>query len=413
MVEVVKLKNGVTVVLDKIPFIRSVAFGVFVKNGSRDEDENNNGISHFIEHMMFKGTEKRTAKQIADDIDSIGGQINAYTTKEYTCYYTRTLDIHFDVAFDVLSDMYFNSLFSDEEIKKERKVIIEEINMYEDMPEEVGFDLLQSEIWKGNSLGYPILGTVKSISGFNESIIKEYYAKHYCCDNTVLALAGNFEKEKVLDKIEKYFGGFESSLEKSTVYKKPDYFKSNVKKEKDIEQLHLTLTFPGVKGGSDESYILAIINTIFGGGMSSRLFQKIREENGLAYTIYSFPSSYVDCGLFSIYAGLGSNQFEKVYELVLKEISDFKNEKITKEQLYKTKEQLKSNFILSFENSSSRASNIGRNMLLLNRVNEVDDIINKVDGINLEQVYYLIDKIFNFDDMSISVAGRNVDKINI
>ena len=154
MVEVVKLKNGVTVVLDKIPFIRSVAFGVFVKNGSRDEDENNNGISHFIEHMMFKGTEKRTAKQIADDIDSIGGQINAYTTKEYTCYYTRTLDIHFDVAFDVLSDMYFNSLFSDEEIKKERKVIIEEINMYEDMPEEAGFDLLQGEIWKGNSLGY-------------------------------------------------------------------------------------------------------------------------------------------------------------------------------------------------------------------------------------------------------------------
>ncbi len=194
MVEVVKLKNGVTVVLDKIPFIRSVAFGVFVKNGSRDEDENNNGISHFIEHMMFKGTEKRTAKQIADDIDSIGGQINAYTTKEYTCYYTRTLDIHFDVAFDVLSDMYFNSLFSDEEIKKERKVIIEEINMYEDMPEEAGFDLLQGEIWKGNSLGYPILGTVKSISEFNESIIKEYYAKHYRCDNTVLGVGGDFFK---------------------------------------------------------------------------------------------------------------------------------------------------------------------------------------------------------------------------
>ncbi len=415
MVEVVKLKNGITIVLEKISFVRSVSFGIFVKNGSRNESEKTNGISHFIEHMMFKGTKKRTAKQIADDIDSVGGQINAYTTKEYTCYYTRTLDTHFNVAFDVLKDMYFNSLFSDDDIKKERKVIIEEINMYEDTPEEVGYDLLQSEIWKGNSIGYPILGTVKSISEFNEDIIKGYYKEHYRPDNTVLALAGNFDRDMVIDEIDKYFGNFESlSLSESeNVYHIPEYFKSSIKKEKDIEQVHLTLCFPGVQSGSDESYILAIVNTIFGGGMSSKLFQKIREEHGLAYTVYSFLSNFVDTGLFSIYSGLNPSQFDQVYSLILKEISDFKKEKITEAQLLKTKEQLKSNFILSLESSSSRASNIGRSMLILNKVNEVDDIIKKVDKITLEQVYSIIDKIFDLNNLSVSVVGRNVEKFNV
>jgi len=415
MVEIVKLKNGVTIVLERISFVRSVSFGIFVKNGSRNETEKTNGISHFIEHMMFKGTEKRTAKQIADDIDSIGGQINAYTTKEYTCYYTRTLDTHFNVAFDVLKDMYFNSLFSDEDIKKERKVIIEEINMYEDTPEELGYDLLQSEIWKGNSIGYPILGTVKSISEFNENIIKEYYKEHYRPDNTVLALAGNFDRDAVVYEIDKYFGKFQTSRpsESDEIYSKPEYFKSIVRKEKDIEQTHLTLCFPGVQSGSDESYILAIVNTVFGGGMSSKLFQKIREEHGLAYTVYSFLSNFVDTGLFSVYAGLNPNQFDQVYSLILKEISDFKREKITETQLVKIKEQLKSNFILSLESSSSRASNIGRSMLILNKVNEVDDIIRKVDKITLEQVYVLIDKIFNLDNLSVSVVGRNIEKLNV
>ena len=170
MVEVIKLDNGITVVMEKMPSVRSVSFGIFVKNGSRNENNKTNGISHFIEHLMFKGTKNRSAKQIADDMDSVGGQINAYTTKEYTCYYTKTLDTHFDMALDVLADMYFNSLFSDEDISKERNVIIEEINMYEDAPEEVGYDILQGAIWKGNSLSFPILGTEKSISGFDNEI---------------------------------------------------------------------------------------------------------------------------------------------------------------------------------------------------------------------------------------------------
>ena len=415
MVEVIKLDNGITVVMEKMPSVRSVSFGIFVKNGSRNENNKTNGISHFIEHLMFKGTKNRSAKQIADDMDSVGGQINAYTTKEYTCYYTKTLDTHFDMALDVLADMYFNSLLSDEDISKERNVIIEEINMYEDAPEEVGYDILQGAIWKGNSLSFPILGTEKSISGFDNVSIKNYYREHYRTDNTVLSVAGNFEKDKIIDEIKKYFGKFESldkeTILKNSVYEKPSYFKSDVKKEKDIEQLHLTMCFPGVKVGSDESYALAAVNTIFGGGMSSRLFQRIREERGLVYTVYSFSSNFSDSGIFGIYAALSPNHFNQVYELILNEISELKKEKITKEQLAKTKEQLKSNFILSLENSSSRSSNIGRSMLLLNKINEVDDIIEKVNGVSLENVENIIEKIFNLENMSISLVGRNIEKI--
>ncbi len=410
MAEIVKLKNGVTVVLEKMPFVRSVAFGVFVKNGSRNENEKTNGISHFIEHTMFKGTKNRTAKQIADDIDAVGGQINAFTAKEYTCYYTRTLDTHFDIAVDVLADMYFNSLFSDDDIKKERQVIIEEINMYEDTPEEVGYDLLQYEVWKNNSLGLPILGTEKSISNFNSDIIKKYYDSHYCTNNTVLALAGNFDKKAVLETLEERFGNFNRKAEEFDIYDKPEYFKVNVKKEKDIEQLHLTMCFPGFEIGSEEAYTLTAINAVFGGGMSSRLFQKIREENGLAYTVYSFLSNFINTGLFNIYAGLNPSQFEQVYGLILKEIESFKKEKISKEQLQKTKEQLKSNYILSLENSSSRTSNIGKTMLLLNRVNTFDDIINKINNITVEKVDSVIDSVFDLDKMSISLVGRNPDK---
>jgi len=415
MVDVVKLDNGIIVVMEKMPSVRSVSFGIFVKNGSRNESDKTNGISHFIEHLMFKGTENRTAKQIADDMDSVGGQINAYTTKEYTCYYTKTLDTHFDVALDVLADMYFNSLFSDEDISKERNVIVEEINMYEDAPEEVGYDILQGKIWKGNSLAFPILGTVKSISEFDSLFIKNYYKEHYRTDNTVLSVAGNFEEDKVIDEIKKYFGNLESIdkeiVLKNSVYEKPKYFKSAVKKEKDIEQLHLTMCFPGVETGSDESYALAAVNTVFGGGMSSRLFQRIREEKGLVYTVYSFSSNFSDSGIFGIYAALTPNRFNQVYELILSEISELKKEKITKEQLIKTKEQLKSNFILSLENSASRSSNIGRSMLLLNKINEVDDIIEKVNNVSLENVENIIEKIFDLNNMSTSLVGRNVDKL--
>lgn len=410
MVDIIKLSNGLRVVMESIPFIRSISFGIFVKNGSRNENEETNGISHFIEHMLFKGTENRNAKQIAEEMDSVGGQINAYTTKEYTCYYTKTLDTHFDVALDVLADMFFNSKFDDTEIKKECNVILEEINMYEDAPEDLVYDELQYNIWKGNSLGYPILGTKETIPKFNHKVFKKYFNNNYCPSNTVISIAGNFEKESMIKKIESYFKDWQEE-ECSQQEEKVIYNPCIIKREKDIEQIHLCIAFPGIPLGDDNSYTLVALNTIFGGGMSSRLFQKIREENGLAYSVYSYNSNYRDTGLFTIYSGLNPSQVNSVVKLILNEINMLRTDKITEKQLSKTKEQMKSNFLLSLENSSNRMSSMGRSLLLLEKILSPDQLIKKIDDITVERLDGLIEKIFDFDKISSSIVGKvsNVD----
>lgn len=411
MVNTITLSNGVKIVLEKMPYVSSISFGIWVKNGSRNESEDTSGMSHFIEHMLFKGTDKRSAKDIAYEIDSIGGQINAYTTKEYTCYYTKTLNTHFDLALDVLSDMFFNSKFDDEEIKKEKNVILEEISMYEDTPEEVAHDLLQYNIWKDYALGLPILGSEKNINSFNSDNFKDYYNTNYHPQNTIIAISGNFDEDEIIKKIENCFGGFYRDKEyvgDSTVTK---YNSSIVTKEKDIEQLHIIAGFPGLPLGSDGTYTMAALNTIFGGGMSSRIFQKIREEHGLAYSVYSYHSSYKDVGLFSIYAGLNKSNAEDVLNYMVSEVKRLYTDKITKDQLNRTKEQIKSNYLLSLESSSSRMSSIGRSQLLLNRVLSQSDIINKIDSITIEKVYDVAEQVLNLDNMSLSVVG-NTNGIN-
>lgn len=403
--EVTTLENGLRVVLEDIPFVRSVSFGIWVKNGSRNEESATNGISHFIEHMLFKGTDKRTAKEIADAMDEIGGQVNAYTSKEYTCYYTRTLDSHFDVALDVLSDMFFNSRFDPADIKKEHNVIIEEINMYEDTPEDIVHDLLQYAVYKSGSLGLSILGTPESIGTFDQDSLKKYLTDHYVPDRTVIAVAGNLKDCNALDKIKETFGNFKDpDIQREKCGQK--YVPSFIKKEKDIEQVHLCLGFPGIASGTDESYAMAAVNTMLGGGMSSRLFQKIREEHGLAYSVYSYHTGFADTGLFAIYAALNPAQTGDVMELILEEVKTLFTEKITKSQLNKTKEQLKSNYILSLENVASRMNSIGRNLLMLDRVVTADELIQKIDAINLDAFYKLCDKVFMMDQMSLSVVGN-------
>lgn len=411
MVEIVKLSNGVQIVMEPISFIRSISFGIFVKNGSRNEDKDTNGISHFIEHMLFKGTENRNAKQIAEEMDSVGGQMNAYTTKEYTCYYTKTLDTHFDIAIDVLTDMFFNSKFDDTEIKKECNVILEEINMYEDAPEDLVYDELQYNIWKGNSLAYPILGTKETITRFDNKTFKKYLKCNYRPSNTVISVAGNFDKESMIKKIEAYFKDWKDE----ECYQKKEEVVYNpciIKKEKDIEQIHLCIAFPGIPLGDDDSYALVALNTIFGGGMSSRLFQRIREENGLAYSVYSYNSNYKDAGLFTIYSGLNPSQINSVVSLILNEINMLKTDKITEKQLKKTKEQMKSNFLLSLENSSNRMSSMGRSLLLLEKILTPDQLIEKINDVTIEKIDKLIERIFNFDKISASIVGK-VNNINL
>ena len=407
--EVITLDNGLRVILEDIPFVRSVSFGIWVKNGSRNEDKSTNGISHFIEHMLFKGTAKRSAKEIADVMDEIGGQVNAYTSKEHTCYYTRTLDTHFDIVLDVLSDMFFNSLFDQDDIQKERNVILEEISMYEDTPEDVVHELLQYAVYKNGSLGLSILGTDESISAFDHKHFKDYMQNHYVPETTVIAVAGNLSTCDALRKIKETFGGFsrvEDAKSDSLVHIPQHYNPAFIKKEKDIEQVHLCAGFPGIAVGTQDSYTMAAINTMLGGGMSSRLFQTIREEHGLAYSVYSYHTGFADTGLFAIYAALNPAQIGDVMHLILEEVRRLFTDKISKNQLDKTKEQLKSSYILSLESVASRMNSIGRNLLVLEKVITADELIQNIDKIDVDAFYELCEKVFKMDQLSLSVVGN-------
>jgi len=394
--------------MEAIPFVRSVSFGLWVRNGSRNESLQTNGMSHFIEHMMFKGTQKRTAMEIADTMDAVGGQLNAFTAKEYTCYFTRTLDTHFDVALDVITDMFFESKYDQAEIDKERNVILEEISMYEDTPEDLCVDLLQYHTFPQNPLGMSILGTPETIGSFQRDDFKSFLKAKYRPQNVVVAVAGNIDEKDVLEKITKAFEHFkDESNEADSV--NAVYSPGFSLKEKDIEQVHLCMGFPGIPTGLDDAYALAAVNTILGGGMSSRLFQKIREEHGLAYSIYSYNASYNDTGVFLVYAALNPTQIYDVLGLISQEIRGMFTNKITAEQLAKAKEQLKSNFLLSLENAASRMNSIGRTLLMLNKVVTPDELVTKIDAINMDMFYAVCDKILKMDQMSLSLVGKQVE----
>jgi predicted Zn-dependent peptidase len=394
--------------MEAIPFVRSVSFGVWVRNGSRNETPQNNGISHFIEHMLFKGTEKRTAAEIADVMDAVGGQLNAFTSKEYTCYFTRTLDTHFDVALDVLSDMFFNSTFDQQEVDRERGVILEEISMYEDTPEDLAVDLLQLKSFPGNPLGMSILGTPETIGSFTAEGFRDFMKARYSPKNVVIAVAGNINEAEVLEKITAAFGSYTGAPD---VFEEKEaiYVPGFSLREKDIEQVHLCMGFPGIKSGVDESYAMAAVNTILGGGMSSRLFQTIREKHGLVYTVYSYNANYYDTGIFVIYAALNPDNVHDVLNLVSQEVRGMLTNKITNEQLLKAKEQLKSNFLLSLENAASRMNSIGRTLLMLDKTITPDELVEKIDAIKLDSFFEICDRVFKPDQMSLSLVGKKVD----
>ncbi|HEX3028656.1 MAG TPA: pitrilysin family protein [Clostridia bacterium] len=400
------LKNGLRIVSEKIPHVRSVSVGIWIGTGSRDENLENNGISHFIEHMMFKGTEKRSAKDIAESIDNIGGQLNAFTGKECTCYYTKTLDTHLDISFDVLSDMLFNSKFSAKDIDIERKVILEEIGMYQDNPEELVHDVLIESAWDGNSLGYSILGTQNSLDKIDRKIIKSYIKNNYTPKNTVISVAGNFEDEKLIELVNKYFGNWKAEELASTEFDQAIFLPNVNIKEKETEQVHMCFGFNGIEHGNNKLYSLLAVNNIFGGGMSSRLFQEIREKKGLVYSIYSYPSSYKNAGLFTIYAGMNPLHVNKVINLVEQEIKKLKESGIAKEELEKSKEQLKGNYILGLESTSSRMNSIGKSELMLGKIFSPEENLKKISDVSLESVEEVIDNIFKEGKMSFAAVGN-------
>ena len=404
------LENGLTIIGEEIPYVKSISLGVWINAGSRIEDEEISGVSHFIEHMLFKGTRNRTSKQIASEIDNLGGQINAFTSKECTCYYVKLLDSHIDIGIDVLSDMILNSKFNEDDLDKERSVIIEELKMYEDSPEDLAYDLLTENIYKNDPLGMNIIGTEESLNRLNREKLLDYFNKYYVPNNSVIAISGNFNFDEIINKIEEKFKVWKKR-DVNVDIKKAEFKSCFLTKNKDIEQVNLAMSLEAVPIESDkEVYALAVINTVFGGSISSRLFQKIIEEKGLVYSIYSSQSLYRKCGELGIFASMSNEHLKEVYESIIEEIKIIKKYYLTDQEIKESKEQLKGSYILGLESTSSRMMSIGRALLLNNKVESTDDILKSIDNVDRETVKIVIDKIFNLDKLGVCIVGRDVEE---
>ncbi|MGF7186940.1 putative Zn-dependent peptidase [Desulfitispora alkaliphila] len=401
-----KLNNGIRIVTEEIPHVKSVVLGIWVKVGSRDETEEEHGLSHLLEHLMFKGTEKRTARQIGEELDAVGGQLNAFTAKEYTCYYCRVLDEHLDMGIDVLTDMFFNSTFKEKDIEREKKVVLEEIKMYEDAPDELIHDYFSQFVWANSTLGKPILGTMESVAGLNREKVLSYYNKHYRAPNIVVAVAGKVKHDDIVAKLKPIFEKVEigSSKKDDQVPTPNGGMNCN---ERKTEQLQICIGGPGLPQLDDNIYTLHLINNILGGGMSSRLFQEIREERGLAYSVYSYHSAFRDCGLFTVYAGTNPDNFDEVTTVVLEQFSKLKDELITDNELKKNKEQIKGNIYLGLENVSSRMSRLGKSELCYNRLISPSEVIEKVNAVSVDEIKELANEIFDTQKIAVSTVGAD------
>ncbi|MEC0135993.1 pitrilysin family protein [Paenibacillus macerans] len=388
-----QLKNGLRVVMEQIPTCRSVSFGIWVKTGSRNEQPEVGGISHFIEHMLFKGTERFSARDIAEQFDAIGGNVNAFTSKEYTCYYAKVLDEHLPIAVDVLADMFFRSLFDPEELRKEKNVIVEEISMYEDTPDDMVHDLVSQAAYGDHPLALPILGTEEKLRAMESDHLRAYMREHYTIENTVISVAGNID-DQVVELLEKYFGDFAIRGDRGSLAA-PDFLGDLKFYRKKTEQNHICLSFPGLPIGDEKQYAMTLLNNALGGGMSSRLFQEIREKRGLAYSVYSYHSSHADSGLFTVYAGTAPRQTKEVLELTKEILHDVSVNGITESELGKGKEQLKGSLILSLESTGSRMNRLGKNELMLGRHYTLDEMIARIEAVTMDDVNDVLGRMFS------------------
>jgi predicted Zn-dependent peptidase len=404
MVKLVTLDNNTQILTETVPHVRSVSIGFFVDIGSRYEQPEMNGSSHFIEHLMFKGTSRRSAKDIAEELDAVGGQLNAFTTKEYTCYYARVLDEHFGLAVDLLGDMLFASKFDPLDIDRERNVILEEIKMYEDTPDELVHDIFASSIWRGHPLGQPIIGTAGVINGLTREKLFDYYKKHYNPGRMIVAVAGNISHEAAMKKLRPIFEN-KAGQGRPRQVDIPAAQRQVVCRSKDTEQVHLCVGAPGLKLDHEKIYVMQIINTILGGGLSSRLFQDIREQRGLVYSVYSYHSSYHDTGLFAIYAGLSKQNVDEVLALIFKQVRDIQLKGVKKEELYRAKEQLKGSLFLSLENVSTRMSRLGKSQLYLGKVVTPEEIVNRVNEVTINDIQELAEEMLDPDGFSLASIG--------
>ncbi len=405
MINKTVLGNGVRIVTEKVPSVHSVTIGVWVKTGSRHENRNQSGLAHFIEHMLFKGTAKRNASEIARVIDSVGGSINAFTSKEYTCFYVKVLSQHFNLAVDILCDIFFNSVFDEEEIEKERNVIFQEISMVHDTPDDYIQDIFIQSYFEGHPLASAILGAPETVQAFKRGDMLDYFdKKHLVPQNIIISAAGNIEHEQVLDELVNRFEDVKGSdtVSDNMVFiprRKTTYH------FREIEQVHVCIGSSGYSQDDERRYALYILNAVLGGSMSSRLFQEIRENLGLAYSVYSYISSFADTGLFGFYMGIKNENLKDALDIVMREFNKIRDEEIVGSEFTDAKEQIKGSMLLSLESTDSRMSRLARSEIYYDEYIPIEDIIAKVDAVKPEAVKESAIEIFKDDFFTFTFLG--------
>jgi predicted Zn-dependent peptidase len=378
-IQLTRLPSGLTVVTERMDRVETVSIGAYVATGSRNETEAENGVSHFLEHMAFKGTTTRSAAAIAEEVEAVGGHINAYTAREQTAYYVKMLKEDTALGFDIIGDILTHSVFEPEELERERGVILQEIGQANDTPDDIIFDHFQSTAYPTQSLGRPVLGSEDGIRNMKRSILTEYMARNYTNTNVVIAAAGKLRHQEVLDLVQKHFGdlpGKPPSPHEAGLYKGGEF-----REERDLDQVHVVLGFPSVGYGDPDYYPTIMLSTLLGGGMSSRLFQEIREKRGLVYSIYSFASPFRDGGLFGIYAGTGESEAAELMPVMLAELGKVQQH-ITQPELGRARAQLKASLLMSLESTGSRCEQLARQIQTFDRVIPMEEVLGKINAVN-------------------------------
>jgi predicted Zn-dependent peptidase len=401
-----EMKNGLVVVSEVMPHLRSASLGIWIRCGSRFETIEHTGISHFIEHLLFKGTKTRSTAEIAEAIDSVGGQLNAFTEKEYVGFYAKVMDEHLPFAFELLSDIVLNPTFPAHEIERERNVIFEEINMVEDSPQELIMDLHMEDCWKGHPLGRPISGTKKSVANIARKDVKKFFLSNYTACNMIIAVAGNIRHPQVYQLAERYFSDIAPGANGNPGLPPTVHAGGKFRHKAHLEQTHICLGTIAPPMASDERYKAHLLNSILGGGMSSRLFQNIREKHGLVYSIYSMLNLYRDVGSLVVYAGTAPEKAEKVVELALKEFRKLREQLVSPQELKRAKEYIKGSIMLSLESSSSRMTNLAQQLIYHGRLYKLDEVLREVEHVTAREIRQLANRIFDPFSFTLTVLGN-------
>ena len=411
-IEMTSLTNGLSVITEAMSHVRSVSVGIWIGSGSRRETAEQNGLSHFIEHMLFKGTTNRSAEQIARSVDSIGGNLDAFTAKELVCFNTKVLDEHLSLAFDVLSDLVLNPSFRPEDIEKEKGVILEEIKMEADSPDYLVHEIFSSNFWKDHPLGKPILGTRETVRRFDSDMVRDYYRSIYAPANMIVTAAGNLTHERMVNLVRERFESTPPGLPLGPDNVPNTHARIALRNKKALEQVHMCMGVPSYPLPHNDRFACYVLNTLLGGGMSSRLFQNIRERQGLAYAVFSELSPYRDTGCLSIYAGTSLESARKVVNSILKEFRNLKEELVSHEEIRRAKDHLKGSLMLSLESTSSRMSNLARQEMYFGRFFTLDELVESIETVGAPDVQRVANTFFDPKQIALTVLG-NLDNWKI